>query len=147
VYGGVRVFSTGDEIGRRKEYGKEIDEKSYFQLLAQDVIRSFFPKVQDSNKTIWIMREISSHLSVEDVKNLSKAMGEKEEVENKLDAAEDFFKQNNISIPKTEEEMDKILKRYGKMPEKQEKELSNCFHCGATVEPGTNFCDQCGHKI
>ena len=147
IYGGARVFSTGDEIGRRKEYGKKIDEKLYFQLLAQDIIRSFLPKVQDSNKTIWIMREIASHLSVEDVKSLSKAMGEKEGMENKLDAAEDFFKQNNIFIPKTEEEMDRMLKRYGKLPKEEKTESLNCSHCGTIAELGTDFCEQCGHKL
>ena len=124
-----------------------LEEKLYFQLLAQDVIRSFLPKVSDSNKTIWVMREVASHLSVEDVKNLSKVMGEKEGVENKLDAAEDFFRQNNIFIPKTEEEMDRMLKRYGKLPKEEKTESLNCSHCGTIAELGTDFCEQCGHKL
>jgi rRNA maturation endonuclease Nob1 len=93
------------------------------------------------------MREVASHLSIEDVQNLSKTMGEEEGIGNKLDTAENFLKQHNIFFPKTEKEMDSMLKRYGKTTKEKENEIINCLKCGANIEPGTNFCEQCGHKL
>jgi hypothetical protein len=110
---GVSGFSVTEELERRMRYGKEIDEELFHQAILNNFLNRYFrPKSQDTAKFIWAMGLTARKFSSEDVEQLSATMKSHSTEKDKIRVAEEFFEQKGVKIPKNDEDMDKILKRY-----------------------------------
>lgn len=99
------VYLSFNEAKRRIMFGKEIDD----ELLARGIIEEvIYPSIKDltddSDKLFWLIRNLSSQLTFKDIKQIAKDFGENPA----LDITEELEK-FNIKVPKSEEEIDKIL--------------------------------------
>ena len=103
------VFCSLNELerGLLLSKNKEISE----ELLARGIIEKslsgrLFSLTQDSNKATEVVRKISSKLELEDIKKISEELGE--------DPRKRIFsclEERGIKIPKTEKEMDEMIKK------------------------------------
>jgi hypothetical protein len=106
------VFISQDETIRRKMFSKEIKDELLAKMFVEHFLLKYFEDIaDDSNKISRIVRKISSKISLDEIKKISENWRE-------LDTRSfglppiliKFFRDKRIKIPRTEKEIDEILK-------------------------------------
>jgi len=103
------VYSSLDQVERSMVFSKDVSKELLARQFPEARLCNFFDSItSDSQKIIEIARKISSQLSFEDIKKMSAEWKFKN-----LDIRENFIKylENlGIKVPKSEEEMDEMIK-------------------------------------
>jgi Tfp pilus assembly protein PilO len=99
------IYNSIDEARRRIAFGKEVDDL----LIARGVIESMLTPyldrlTDDTAKMVEVARKLCSQLEFKDIEQISKDFA----ADQLLEITEEL-KKFNIQLPKSEEEMDKIL--------------------------------------
>ncbi len=103
------VFSSLSEAARKAMFSKkkEIPEELLARGIIEELLNNYFEAITDNtNKIIMVERKISSKLSLKDIAKISQQLNKDPRGLGLIDILEE----RGIKLPKTEKEMDKMLK-------------------------------------
>lgn len=102
------VYYSLDEARRRIVFGKEVDDLLLARGLIENLLDPYLSQLtQDNQKISQVLRKISSQLTLKDIEQISRNIAEISINDfNIVNELERF----NIRIPKSEEEIDEMLK-------------------------------------